>query len=398
MNTNDRAAKRRPRRIAADEAHAWARNLRLGNHHAKMVLTSLTLYVDGDGYCFVGIPSLAEDCELSADTVRRRLVWLEEIGAIARVSQWVDENGRRNGEGRGKRTSDLIRLLVDDADTSLIEARARGESLDDQGVDTDAISPSSQQGLNAGEIPVSPAPALAQPLQSGEGLISFNPEPESPLKVPSGDEREPDSIGSEEPEHFAPAWSAWRGHEVMRRDLALAEFRMLSPDKQLHCRSAVPLFNALQDRLGRTRVMNFHLWVRTRGFEEFPNATAAATAAPSSSIDANSAAGRAVTALYRMARVPLFESRGHVVYPLEVTPQVLAFADAAPHTTWPWIEDRQQIAAWAAFVAAHVHRQGQLLQTRGVGDAQRSGIHAPWPWPPRKDGSLSAEDKTGDAA
>src|SRR5882672_4611620 len=55
--TTDRA-KRRPRRIAADEAHAWARNLRLNNAQAKLVLSMLTLYVDGDGYCFVGIPQL----------------------------------------------------------------------------------------------------------------------------------------------------------------------------------------------------------------------------------------------------------------------------------------------------------------------------------------------------
>jgi hypothetical protein len=47
----------------ADEAHAWARNLRLNNSQAKLVLSMLTLYVDGDGYCFVSIPSLAEDTD-----------------------------------------------------------------------------------------------------------------------------------------------------------------------------------------------------------------------------------------------------------------------------------------------------------------------------------------------
>jgi hypothetical protein len=43
----------------------------------------LSLYVDGDGYCFVSIPTLADDTELSRTTVRNRLAWLEEIGAIA---------------------------------------------------------------------------------------------------------------------------------------------------------------------------------------------------------------------------------------------------------------------------------------------------------------------------
>ncbi len=53
----------RPRRaIAADEAHSWARNLKLGNIHAKLILSMVTLYVDVEGVCFVSIPSLAEDC------------------------------------------------------------------------------------------------------------------------------------------------------------------------------------------------------------------------------------------------------------------------------------------------------------------------------------------------
>jgi hypothetical protein len=95
MTTNGGVAKRRARRIAADEAHAWARNLRLNNPHAKLVLSMLSQYVNGDGICWVGIPSLAEDCELAVNTVRGRLAWLEEIGAIARKPQWLDEFGRR---------------------------------------------------------------------------------------------------------------------------------------------------------------------------------------------------------------------------------------------------------------------------------------------------------------
>jgi pyocin large subunit-like protein len=110
--TTDVARKPRPRRIAADEAHSWARHLKLGNPYAKLVLSMLTIYVNGDGSCFVGIEQLAEDTELSADTVRKRLAWLERVGAIARFPQWIDASGRRNGDGRGKSTSDEIRLLT----------------------------------------------------------------------------------------------------------------------------------------------------------------------------------------------------------------------------------------------------------------------------------------------
>ena len=53
------ARKPRPRRIASDEAHAWARNLRLHNSLAKLVLSMVTGYVNGDGICYVGIEALA---------------------------------------------------------------------------------------------------------------------------------------------------------------------------------------------------------------------------------------------------------------------------------------------------------------------------------------------------
>lgn len=233
MSTPDRG-RRRPRRLASDEAHAWARNLRLNkNVEAKLLLMMLALYVDSNGCAFVGIPTLAEDAELSAQTIRRRLAWLEEIGAIARVPQWIDSGGRRNGDENGKRTSDLIMFLYG-ADPDIIERRACGEvcapvspiyqiglnradadvsdSQDGQecgdaaGVDSDVsrapISPSSQQGLQTGVLqggegvaapnavspiqqiglnpsfspssqrglnPVSPTPALRQPYHCGRG-------------------------------------------------------------------------------------------------------------------------------------------------------------------------------------------------------------------------------------
>ena len=312
-------AKRRAIRHASDSAHAWARNLRLGDVHSKLLLSMLTLYVDGEGKAFVGLDQLAEDCEFSPDTVRRRLRWLEEIGAIARTAQWIDANGRRGAWGRGKRTSDEIRLLLD-ADADEIEARAAGIEQKIGGVST-PISPSQQQGLTTSADSVGPAPALGQPSHCGEGLDSSEPEPEPESPQPLRGEGEP-GRDLEEPDDFAPAWSSWPGHEVMRRDLALAEFRLLSREKQRLCRAAIPQFVRMQERLGRTRPPNFHLWIRNAGFEEFPNATLETAAAPAaSSFDVNSAEGKAIKALYAFARTSLFEHRGCVIYPLPVNAQ-----------------------------------------------------------------------------
>jgi hypothetical protein len=390
------ATKRRARRIAADEAHAWARNLRLRNHHAKSVLRSLTLYVDGDGVAYVGIPTLADDCELSDDTVRRRLTWLEEIGAITRRPQWIDERGLRNGDGRGKRTSDEFRLMFD-ADPDAIEARAAGvlESVSRE------VSPSSQRGLNSDPESVGPAPALGQPSHCGEGLIS-EPEPESPLKAPQGAERErPQELDRGEPEHFGPSWEAWPGHQAMPRDKALDAFRKLSPAEQRLCRAAIPLYLQMRKQLKRDTVPDFHRWIRSGGFAEFPTASLDQPAGGSNSYDGAGREARALRSLYRFARVPLFETGGKVVYSLPITARLLAFAELPPDRDWYWIDEPGPLAAWSAFLSAHINRaRPDISEMGGSGQVKRRGIKAPWPWPPRKDGTLSPTGETseGDAA
>ena len=382
--------KMRPRRIAADEAHAWARNLRLNNPNAKLVLSMLSLYVDGDGYCFVGIPTLAEDTEFSAQTVRNRLTWLEQVGAIARRPQWIDENGRRNGECKGRRTSDLIRLMIDVDPDEIEDAAATGIQRE--------IDPIQRIGSDPAAETVDPTPALRRPSDSAQGLTS-EPEPESSLKSLPGTSEAVVSIEDQEPEHFVPAWSSWPGHAVMRRDLALTAFRGLSEAQQVHCRAAVPLFAAEQNKLGRTHAMNFHLWIRSRGFEEFPGAKLASAPAATVGglIEVESDTGRAVLAMYAIAKVRPFESRGRIVYAAEVTPRILALAGAGDRDAWPWIEDKPQIAAWAAFLDQHVKTaRPALLSKRGTGEDVRTGIYAPWPWPPRKDGTLSPDIPSSD--
>ena len=269
---------RRPRRIAADEAHTWARNLRLGNHHGKSVLKALSLYVDRDGWCFVGVEQLAYDCELSADTVRRRLVWLEEIGAVLRRAQWINSKGCRNSAGEGKRTSDLIKVMVDAGNDHIIEARARGEIIDEDDGDDDEkeqVSPCSEQGLSRGVETPSPAPAPGQPSHCGEGLIS-EPEPESsPLPPSRGRECVRSGGKVEEPDDFVAAWRSWRGHEMMghRRQAALKAFKKLSAEHQRLCRAAIAPYNAALDRHNRTRTaVNFDRWIKQQGFLEFPDA------------------------------------------------------------------------------------------------------------------------------
>jgi hypothetical protein len=397
-------AKPRARRIAADEAHAWARNLRLRNHHAKSVLRSLTLYVDGDGFCYVAIPTLAEDCELSDDTVRRRLAWLEEIGALTRRPQWIDERGLRNADGRGKRTTDQYRLMFD-ADLEDIEARAAGEEVVSR-----EVSPSSQQGLTSAAETVSPAPALGQPSHCGEGLIS-EPEPESSPKSPSrGREGDREDLEDKEPDDFEPAWQSWPGHQVMRRDLALTEFRQLEPDKQRLCRAAIVPFVEMQKRLKRDAFPNFHLWIRQRRFEEFPGARLADPTPTRRWVDGDELAGRLVAARIGSRPVRLVDDpeRGRGLWSTKPQqPDLVALAKFAGEDpeTWQQVDlGSEQYAAWrdrlALWLGVEIepervwlepfdplvhglpalHENFRLRKSKMV-------LRVPAPWPPHRDGS-----------
>ncbi|MCK1684265.1 helix-turn-helix domain-containing protein [Bradyrhizobium sp. 147] len=402
--------KRRARRVAADEAHAWARNLRLNNPHAKLTLAMLSLYVDGDGYCFVSIPTLADDTELSAQTVRSRLVWLEEIGAITRIPLWKDEYGKINQDGRGKRISDRIRLMID-VEPDVIEAGARG---DFEGVSRE-VSPMPQTGLNEPVETVSPTPALRQPYDSAEGLIS-EPEPESSPKSPSrGREGDREALEESEPEDFEPAWQAWPGHQAMRRDLALAEFRQLEPDKQRLCRAAILPFVELQKRLRRDTMPNFHLWIRQKRFEEFPNARLPDPPPARRWIEGDELAGLQLAA--RMAQRPLRlvedAERGRGLWSTKPHQPDLAamgrFAGDDP-ATWLQVElGTPQFAAWrdrlALWLGVEVEAERVWVEDHNPAVHDLPALHpnfrlrkskmvlrVPADWPPHRDGTWATEE------
>lgn len=281
----EKAQKQRARRISSAEALAWALNLRLNNTLAKFILCALTQYVDGDGICFVSVSTISEDTELVTQTIRSRLAWLEEIGVIARTPQWIDEFGNRNSTGKGRRTSDNIRLMVA-LDAVQIEERAQnkgrknhseveGQSHEEQDVDPQYLAGS------ADGVPPSCPPALPPPCHSNrpsncvQGLISepeHEPEHESPPPPSGGDVNASDDVSEvRENEHFVEFWRNYPGHEAMERYRALEIFVTLTAEEQQHARAAVPLLAATLEKLKR-RPRDAHKWLATQGWREFPQA------------------------------------------------------------------------------------------------------------------------------
>ena len=70
---------------------------------------------------------------------------------------------------------------------------------------------------------------------------------------------------------------------------------------------------------------------------------------------------------------------GSISYRREVTAQLRALAQSPPQADWPTV-DRRQAAAWNELIDAFV-----TIDTRGH---LKEGDHAPWLWPPSKDGRI----------
>lgn len=424
---------RRRTRMGSDAAHTWARNLRLGNPYAKSVLLALTLYVNDEGSCFAGIGSLADDTDLSEDTVRKRLRWLEEIGAIARFARFRDENGRVNTEGRGKRTTDDIRLLIE-SDPEDIEARAAG--LDRNAEDVghavasaldpvlaaceSEFSPRCQQGLNQDQKSVSPRLAPEQPSHcSNPSKDSSEPEPEeSPPTPPSGgvcdedrEETSQESDRTREPEHFAEFFEACPGWRTQARDRVRQAFEALTPEERVKARAAAPL-NARECEKARKKSRDAWKLIREKFWVNFPDAKLPEKPPPLVWIDVGETDGLAVALEIADGRPLNLISGSSGARGLwrrsPIPPDLAALATFAGtvRDDWPIVPaGSHEFAAWRArleawtglrvegqrvFTEPHDRQVHDLPPTHPAFRLRRSiiALRVPCRWPPRLDGTL----------
>jgi len=401
----------RKRRIAADEAHAWARNLRLRNPYAKLILSMLTLYVNGDGNSFVSLAQLAEDCEFAPETVRRRLMWLESIGALVRMPQWRDDSGRLNSEGRGRRTTDEIRLMFD-ADPETIEAAAAGktEAVEETSTSEPAeISHSPTEVANAG-----PSEQLAPPLAThldsscGGGLIS-EPEPEQERIPPTPQE------GGEW--QHAQSWKefeeAYR-EPILRQTQARQVWQALTEAERTLATKAAHGYVIYRNRQRKPpNVLGAHIFLKERdGWPAFavlvePEGKpipALVFEPEGSEVWRATNVMRAIAGFNRLQALPSAQGSGLKLPPL--SPSYLALAQFADDNPDHWVmvkKGTQMCGAWREFLSIDVRQivVGTMVKelngkTYNDWPVKELGLLVPCLWPPRKDGSLSEPESAQD--
>lgn len=274
-------------KLGADDASRWARRLKLGNPFAKSVVRAIANYMNEDGTAWPGVATIAADTDLSEDTVVGRLRWLETIGALAIFKCWIDDNGNRNFEGRGRPTSSEIRFLYDvakeDIETAAAEAskpkvlrgaakiaheakaatspRPDGEQNDDQTDDA-----SYRHGRELNEVGTGLAPG--QPPPPSPRTEELEPQKDSPLPPKGGD---PDRSGNEIQERETAKTESWAKFEaawqepILRQSIARGVWWALSETEENLATTAARGYVAW--RKGQKKppnVINAHTFLRER--------------------------------------------------------------------------------------------------------------------------------------
>lgn len=344
-------------------------------------LCLLGRHIDRAGWCTRSQVRMAAELGCGRATLQRSLDRLYEAG-------WVEKRRRDHWrpEDSAPSSSYAYRVKLDRDDFDLAGLARDADDDSDESHAEIAEVPENGEGVPADGQGCPPMGTGAHP-NAGTGAHAYAGTNNDPLERPLKTiERDAGARARDRKERFKvefrKRWPTAAVDDRQRTDYAADA---LSPEGEKAALDGITPFLDELKRQGRKsvpagwRYLEEERWTLLRQTE----GAADGAAAPSSVIEESSDAGRAIATLYAVARTRPFVSNGRVIYPGGVGPQILAFAGVADKAAWRWITDRQQVAAWQAFLAAHV-RGGRptLLERRG----EEMGFYAPGPWPPRKDG------------
>ncbi|BCA04184.1 helix-turn-helix domain-containing protein [Bradyrhizobium diazoefficiens] len=351
-------------------------------------LCLLGRHIDRAGWCTRSQVRMAGELGCGRATLQRSLERLYEAGWVEkrRRDGWRPEDSTPSSSYAYRVKLDRddfdLKSLARDADDDLDESHAENEEVPEIG----EVVPAGGQGC--------PPMGTGAHACAGTGAHTYAGTKNDPLERPlRTTERDAGARARDRKDKFKAEFRRrWPTAVVDDRQRTDYAADALSAEEEKAALDGVEPFLDELKRQGRKtvpagwRYLEEKRWTLLRQGE----GSAEAGASRSTSIEESSEAGRAIVTLYAVAKAKPFVNRGAVIYPGgAVTPQLLAFAGVADRSSWRWITDRQQVAAWQAFLGEHVFgARAPLLEQRG----EQSGFFAPASWPPRKDGGWSEAD------
>lgn len=394
------------------EAVTWANKQRLKKCYEQAVLLVLANCADPNGEAFVKWPGrdhwwvyLSDRTRLPKSSLFRHLNTIVALGLGERTMQVLADGSRRPTFKLNMEAAFDIDLPEDEERYNAVTAkgshdsqspRETGHDHDFEGEENDSdishsqadeMEPAGQSPVGTGnpqpQSPVGTDPFPVLRLQED----SLTVPKDSPLP-PSGGLSLPDQLWEE----FVKAWgepipkmqlarSCWDHAETAKRAEIVAAAKGYWTWLRAHPKppSATSAQSFIRDAVG------WGQWLRY-----VPDSGGIAPALKTS-YPLASAEGKAIAAAYQIAgkgdylRSTMVRN-GSVNYFLPVTPRLLALSNAPPPAEWV-VLDRNQAGAWEGLISDAVAVQ--------VRSRMREGARAPWPWPPRKDGTLSAGPPAG---
>jgi hypothetical protein len=388
------------------EAVTWANKQRLKKSYEQIVLLVLANAADPNGEAFVKWPGrdhwwvyLSELTRLPKSSLFRHLNTLVALGLGERTMQVLADGARRPTFKLNMNASFDIDLPEDNVRYNAMFAKGSSENQSPVGTEQDDGFDGDE---NDNDISHSQGSKTAEDIQSPVGTgnsvpqspVGTNPFPvlrlqEDSLLVPKDSPLPPSGglpVRDDLWEQFVASWGepipkmaiarmAWEHAETAKRAEIVAAARGYWAWLKAHPKppSASSAQSFIRDAVGWAQ------WLRYT-----PKVDGLAPPA-SGSFTRDSREGRAIGVVYEVAGkgdfLRQFMLRNNAVnYPLPITPRLIALADAPPRSQWVTL-GRQQAGAWDSLLSEAVHVQ--------VRNHLREGACAPWPWPPRKDGTLS---------
>ncbi|MBR1198843.1 hypothetical protein JQ574_22865 [Bradyrhizobium sp. AUGA SZCCT0158] len=385
------------------EAVTWANKQKLKKSYEQIVLLVLANCADPNGEAFVKWPGrehwwvyLSDRTRLPKSSLFRHLNTLMGLGLGERAMQVLADGSRRPTFKLNMNVSFDIDLPEDEERYNAIFAKGSAENQSPVGTEHDDLGEGGENGNDISGSQASETTIAPQsPAETGE---TDAPVPSAETgsfpvlrlhkdsKPFSKDSPLPPSGGAAGP-GFAEFQKVWL-RPIERPSVAQRVWDHIPTEK---LGEAIAAAKGYFEWIGRQRkepaIVSAQTFLReVSGWSQWLAyaPTEAGTPVVSNTFAASSREGRAIAMLWEIAgQGDFFRSvkcrGGAVFYANPITPRLLALADAPPRAEWARL-GRQQAAAWEGLIG-----EGVQVARRRLSE----GAQAPWPWPPRKDGTLS---------